>query len=377
MPSPPTLFVALLAPLLVLAAFPGASPPAAAQDDEPPVEIREWEVPWPSSRPRDPFAESATSVWFVGQVGHYLGHLDVARDEFHKVDLPDAPGPHNLIVGEDGVVWYAGNLQGYIGRYDPGASPSDDAANATSAESEATPAPAAGIEKIPMPESAARDPHTLVFGPDGRIWFTVQGGNFVGRLDPGTREVDLVRVPTPDARPYGIVVSPDGIPWVALFGTHKLASVDPETLELTEHVLPREDARPRRIGLTSDGRVWYADHAEGRLGAYDPTEARFREWSLPSGEDARPYGMAVDDRDRIWLVETGPQPNRFVGFDPAAGEGGAFLGAKPIPSGGGTVRHMHFHAPSRTIWFGTDANTLGRATLDPGEEPAAQEGASR
>jgi len=24
---------------------------------------------------------------------------------------------------------------------------------------------------------------------------------------------------------------------------------------------------------------------------------------------------------------------------------------------------MHFHAPSRSIWFGTDANTVGRAKL--------------
>src|SRR5690606_17100231 len=133
---------------------------------------------------------------------------------------------------------------------------------------------------------------------------------------------------TPNARPYGIVVTPEGVAWVALFGTNKLARIDPETLTAREYALPRADARPRRIDLGSDGRVWYVDYAGGFLGAYDPAADRFREWPLPSGPDARPYALAVDDRDRIWLVETGPQPNRFVGFDPRGGADGdgAFLG---------------------------------------------------
>jgi virginiamycin B lyase len=70
--------------------------------------------------------------------------------------------------------------------------------------------------------------------------------------------------------------------------------------------------------------------------------------------------MAVDDKDHLWFVESGLDPNRFVGFDPATEE---FFSTTPIESGGGTVRHMHFHAPSRTIWFGADTNTIGRARI--------------
>ncbi|MER3423929.1 MAG: lyase, partial [Nitrospiraceae bacterium] len=76
--------------------------------------------------------------------------------------------------------------------------------------------------------------------------------------------------------------------------------------------------------------------------------------------DARPYGMTVDDRDRLWFVETGPQPNRLVGFDPAASD---FFSVTEIKSGGGAVRNMVFYRPAREIWFGTDANTIGRAKL--------------
>ena len=86
----------------------------------------------------------------------------------------------------------------------------------------------------------------------------------------------------------------------------------------------------------------------------------FDEWRMPSGSGSQPYGMAIDDQDLIWIVESGPSPNRFVGFDPQAEE---FFSGVDIESGGGTVRHMYFFEPEREIWFGTDTNTIGRAKL--------------
>ena len=304
------------------------------------IEIREWEVPYEYTRPRDPDTTDGKLIWFVGQGGDYLGRFDVATEAFHKVDLEPGVGPHNLIVDTHGAVWFAGNRKGYIGRYDP-----------ESGE----------IEKIAMPIKAARDPHTLVFDKAGDIWFTVQGGNYVGKLTVRDRRVDLVAVPTGRARPYGIVVAPDGTPWIALFGTNKLASVDPETLVMSEHVIPRNDARPRRLVVTADGRVWYGDYAGGILGAFDPANGSYREWPLPSGENASPYAMAADSQDRIWLVETGSSPNLFVGFDPIIE---SFFSVTPLPSGGGTVRHMTYDRATGTIWFGADTNTIGRAQVE-------------
>lgn len=304
------------------------------------VEIEEWEVPWENTRPRDPYVEGdGYRVWFVGQRGHYLAYLEPESGEFERYDLDEGTGPHNLIVADNGTVWYAGNRAAHIGRLDPGSGE---------------------ITKIPMPNPEARDPHTLIFDGRGHIWFTVQGGNFVGRLDTATANVDLIAVPTPRARPYGIVVDDSGRPWIAEFGSYKIATVDPQTLKLREYELPDESSRPRRIALTSDGMVWYVDYTQGRLGRLDPNTGEFREWPMPGGPGSRPYAMASDDEDRLWFVETGLSPNRLVGFDPATEE---FLEPTPVPSGGGTVRHMVFYTPRDEIWFGTDANTVGRARL--------------
>ena len=324
--------------LLLLAAMPFLALCAQAAEPRNPVDIREWEVPY-GGHPRDPAVRDAEDVWFVGQRGHYVARLAPKSGAFRRYDLPDNAGPHNVIVGSDGIAWYAGNLKGYIGRIDPGTG---------------------AVEKIPMPDGAARDPHTLIFDRgEKNIWFTVQGSNFVGRMRLSDRKMDLIPVPTSRARPYGITIAPDGTPWVALFGTNKLASLDPETLALSEHALP-EGSRPRRLVAATDGRIYYVDYRRGYLGRLDPKNGKIKEWAMPSGGGARPYGMTIDHRDRVWFVESGASPNNFVGFDTAAE---AFVSITPIPSGGGSVRHMDFHAATRTVWFGTDAGTIGRALV--------------
>ncbi len=312
----------------------------ASADGPGELELKEWTVPWEKTRPRDPFYESETSVWFAGQRGNYLGHLNPQTGKMTKVDLGPKAGPHNLIVGKNGTVWYAGNLQGYIGRYDP---------------------KAGEVYKIQMPDDAAKDPHTLIFNEDESIiWFTLQGSNMVGKLTIATEEVNLLTVETPRTRPYGIRMGPDGTIWVALFAKPMIMSIDPETMQMHEVTLPREETRPRRLEVTSDGRVWYVDFRGGKLGVYDPGTLKIREWALPSGKKARPYGTALDDQDRIWFVETGVKPNRFVGFDTG---NETFIEGVDITSGGGSVRHMHYDAESQTVWFGTDANTIGKAKL--------------
>ncbi|HEX9729164.1 MAG TPA: hypothetical protein VGA37_11725 [Gemmatimonadales bacterium] len=303
-----------------------------------PIDIEEWQVPWAQSRPRDPSVGPDGRVWFVGQVAHYVAAFDPASETFKRYDLDEGTGPHNLIVADDGTVWYAGNRAQHIGRLDP----------ATGA-----------IRKVPTPDPV-RDPHTLVFNGRGDIWFTAQTSNYVGRLTLATEAVRVVAVPAPRARPYGIWLTAGGTPWVALFGTNKLATVDPLTMTLSEVALPQPDARPRRLVITPDQMVWYGDYARGYLGRYDPASGAFAEWQLPGGPSSLPYAMTLDDRGRIWIVETGVRPNRFVGFDPATE---TFLGITPIGSGAGSVRHMVFDRRTRAIWFGTDANTIGRARI--------------
>ncbi len=325
----------------------GLATPATAQEPQ----IQEWQVPWENSRPRDPYVAPDGKVWFVGQRTHYLAVFDPQTAAFEKTDLEDGTGPHNLIVDTDGTIWYAGNRAAHIGTLNPATGE---------------------IEKIMMPDERARDPHTLVFDGQGNIWFTLQGANMIGKLVMASGEVSLVEAPTIDggqrgssSRPYGIKVDSHGRPWAVLVGTNLIATVDPTTMELSTYELPADGARPRRLEITSNDQIYYVDFARGYLGHFDPTTRQVEEWQNPGGAESRPYGMAIDRDDRVWFVETGPNPNTFVGFDTATKE---FLSVTPIASGAGSVRHMYYDEDTNSIWFGTDANTIGRAKLPPKQQ---------
>lgn len=306
--------------------------PATAEAQAPQAdadELREWEVEW-GGRSRDPYVAPDGKVWFVGQAGNYIAWFDPATEGFRRYEIEDGTNPHNLIVDEDGFVWYAGNRNGRIGRLDP----------------------ATGEAEVFM-TGEARDPHTLVFDGKGRIWFTSQQANRVGRLDMATGEYVLVTPYDGRSRPYGIVIDDEGHPWVALFNTNQIIRIHPETLEITRFEKADPASRSRRVEVTSDGSVWYGDEARGYLGRIDPATGQVQEYRMPGGDSARPYALTKDDQEILWLSQTGPE-KKLVAFDPRAER---FIAVKDVSH---NVRHMMFDRETGTMWFGTDANTVGR-----------------
>jgi virginiamycin B lyase len=191
------------------------------------------------------------------------------------------------------------------------------------------------------------DPHTPAFDHDGILWFTNQETNYIGRLDPKTGKMTLVKVPTAHAAPYGIVILENNTPFFCEFGTNKLAAVDPKTMTIHEYTLPNASARPRRLALAPDGSIFYSDYARGYLGHFDPASGKLlKEWPSPGGSGSEPYGIAVTSDGEVWYSESGVTPNTLVKFDPKS----ETFGIRQIPSGGGTVRNM-VATPDRRLYL--------------------------
>lgn len=317
------------------------------------VPLQQFEVPWGrAGRPRDAAVAPDGSIFFVGQagqapIGNYVARLDPRTGDFKKFELDPGTQPHTCIVDARGYVWYSGNRNGTIGRIDPATGE---------------------ITRYPVPDSTVRDPHTMVFDPKGNIWFTAQGSNAVGHLDVTTGKFRIVKIPFPpgftsrSTNPYGIVVDSKGHPWFNLFNTNMIGTIDPATMELKTFPLGDGAIRNRRIGITSDDKIYYTDYARGFLGRLDPKMGKTEEWVLPSGPGmtSRPYGMMVDNQDRVWVVETAPQPNKLVGFDPKTNR---IFSITDIPGAQNTVRHMFLDKKSNMIWFGADAGFISRADV--------------
>jgi virginiamycin B lyase len=302
--------------------------------------VREWTVPWADSRPRDPMADDQGRVWFVGQVGNYVAHLQPNTGKFTQFTIDEGTHPHTVIVDRQGRAWYAGNRNAMIGRIDPASGQ---------------------VTRFRLEDKSLADPHTMAFDRRGNLWFTAQNGNAVGRLETANGRVRTVKVPTPNARPYGLVVDSltDRV-WFVQFGTNRIGSIDPSTLELRDYVLPDAGSRPRRLEFVN-GRVWACDYVRGTLLELDPQSGKVNTFPLPGGLQSLPYAMASDDRGRLWVAETGVQPNRIVAVQ--SGTGRVVGEAVIAESGGGTIRHMTFDPRTRFIWFGTDKNTVGRVEI--------------
>lgn len=320
-----------------------------------PVRIDEWSVPYhmdgsgtlydsppatqqQETRPRDPQIDSKGRAWFVGQMGNYVAVLDPTTGNFNRYELEAGAHPHSLVLDQDDNVWYSGNLASHIGKLDP---------------------ETGDVKNYMLDHLNVEDPHTMVWDQNGDMWFTAQHSGYIGKLTVATGDIQVLKIREDGARVYGIKMDSNDVPWISLFGTNKIVSVDPKTMTLNEFLLP-EGARPRRLAITSDDIIWYTDYAQGRLGRLDPATGKVREWESPGGKISIPYGIAVDDRDRVWYVESPLAKSNLVGFNSETEE---FISVTPFESGGRTVRHMYFYQPSRSLWMGTDANTIAQAHL--------------
>jgi virginiamycin B lyase len=52
------------------------APPAVVVPGNVKVNIKEWNVPTPGSRPHDPLAARDGTIWYTGHMANILGHLD-------------------------------------------------------------------------------------------------------------------------------------------------------------------------------------------------------------------------------------------------------------------------------------------------------------
>ncbi len=313
--------------------------PQMAAQETAAIPVKQFEVPWGrQDRPRDPSVHPDGSVFFVGQEGNYVARLDPRTGEFKRFTIAEGAYPHTCAVDARGIVWYAGNRNGTIGRLDPRTGE---------------------VTSFPTPEGIS-DPHTMVFDKQGNIWFTAQTSGAVGHFDVTAKTFKIVMTDE-RSRPYGIELDSKGNPWFNLFGTNKIGTIDPKTMALKTFEVGTERTRDRRIAIASDDRVYYTDYTRGFLGRLDPKTGKFEEFALPGGGNSLPYGMTIDDQDRVWVAEANPQrPNRLVGFDHKTNK---IISVTEVPGEINTIRHMVFDKKSRMIWFGADAGFISRADV--------------
>jgi virginiamycin B lyase len=172
-------------------------------------------------------------------------------------------------------------------------------------------------------------------------------------------QIDYWTVPWENSRPRDPDLDRSGVVWFVGQTGDYVASFDPKNEQFKKIDLDKGSG-PHNLIVGEDHSIWYSGNRAADIGRLDPKTRQVKEWLPPTGEKARPYAMAIDDRGRIWFADSGAQPNRLMAFDPKSEQ---FVVDTELTNARGAVRHMVFHKPGRALWFGTDTNYLVRVKV--------------
>ena len=134
------------------------------------------------------------------------------------------------------------------------------------------------LEEWTVPYSASR-PRDPMVGPDGRVWFVGQVGNYVSVLDPETGEFTKYDLDE-GAGPHNLVVDTDGTVWYTGNTATHIGKLDPETGEIEKFMMPDDRARdPHTLIFDSQGDMWFTVQGGNFIGKFfkDTGEVRLVE----------------------------------------------------------------------------------------------------
>jgi len=272
-----------------------------------PMDVLEFPVP-AGSGPHDVAPARDGTIWYTAQQAGRLGNLNPTTGDIFEVPLGTRSAPHGVIVGPDGAPWITDGGLNAIVRVDP---------------------ETLAVQVFPLPpEWPNANLNTATFDLRGVLWFTGQNGVY-GRLDSEKMEV----FPAPrGSGAYGICTTPQGNVYFASLANNYIARIDLESGEATVFDPPTPHQGARRVWSDSLGRIWVSEWNAGQLALYDPSTDEWREWPVPSGNEA--YAVFVDDADSPWVSDWGA--NAIERFDPSTEQFEVF----PLPSSPANVRQL-------------------------------------
>jgi virginiamycin B lyase len=172
---------------------------------------------------------------------------------------------------------------------------------------------AADVQSFPLPNGVG-EPEGITAGPDGDFWFTVLGGDRIGRITKDGTITEFT-VPTPGSFPHGITAGPDGNLWFTEINASQIGRITPSGV-VTEFPLPTPDSQAHDITRGPDGNLWFTEINADRIGRIT-THGVITEFPLPTagiGGQARsncgpstavsqPYVITEGPDRSLWFTE--------------------------------------------------------------------------
>ena len=275
---------------------------------------------------------------------------------YTEYDLPRKEAqPHDVIVDQDGMVWYSDFSNEFAGVLDPKTGKATDIPipvlkpeqpkGSLEIELEAGEKNVwlalmyqAGLARIdrsthevtmyPYPkEWQSTSAQASMVSPqhadvDGKVWSNNQDVHTMYRLDVKTGQYEDLG---PSKDPRGKQISAYGMPtdlqnnvYQLEFGGTSIGLRDAKTGAVTIYDTPIKNSRPRRGRVDGQNRLWFAEYRGNAIGLFDPKTATINEYQLPTKFGA-PYDVVPNkDSSQVW---TGSMLNdRVARLDTRSGQ---------------------------------------------------------
>jgi streptogramin lyase len=123
-------------------------------------------------------------------------------------------------------------------------------------------------------------------------------------------EYDL---PRPTVEPHDVIVDPQGAVWYSNFGEQYLGKLNPKTAKVTEYPVPllKKDSPTGMLDLQpdKDGNLWLALMYQGGIAKFDKQTEKFQTWAIPPelNNDATQQSMVMPAQShvdgKVWMTD--------------------------------------------------------------------------
>lgn len=272
------------------------------------VVITEYDLPKRTRQPHDVVVDNEGIVWYASFGEPILGKLDPKTGKTTEYPIPVLKPGHingnlDLEFDEDQNLWIAMTFQAGIAKFDRKTSEFR-------------------IYKLP-PEmdgdyrefTFAAANHSKV---DGKVWINDSGTYTILRLDVNTGKFEVFE-PFPQPRPnvYEVTSDAQNDAVFNVMGRQDIGMVDAKTGKISIYPLPTPRSAPRRGTVDAQGRLWFGENRSNKIGMFDTKTHEVQEWSVPIPYYL-PYDVTADKHGDAWAVTE--FSDSVVRFDSKSGQ---------------------------------------------------------
>jgi streptogramin lyase len=273
----------------------------------------EYDLPQRTRQPHDVIVDSEGMAWYASFGEQILGKVDPKTGKVTEYQLPrlkpgSPTGSLALRFDRDENLWLGMQFQGGIAKFD------------RTTEKFQTWSLPKELNGDYVQINQVSPEHSYV---DGKVWLQDAGTYTVLRLDLKSGKFEVFEpfaIPRPNI--YDVISDPENNAYFTVFGGEQIGKIDAKTGKISLYKTPTAGSAPRRGMLDKEGRLWFGENRGDKIGMLDTKTDRFEEWQAPT-VGSWPYDVTADKNGEVW--SGGEFTDTIQRLNPKTGEFAEYL----------------------------------------------------